>query len=281
LSIAYIAIVLLIVVVVWFYRRYRRSRTLEHLRKRGLSKKWQDYLENNVSLYRRMPQEFRPQLHSLINVFLNDKQFIACNGLQMQDEIRLTIAAQACMLLLRSTDAEYPDFHTVLVYPTAYYAKEQVSDGLVVSQELSLRAGESWERGIVVLSWDDVLNDSRGESPGHNVVIHEFAHRLDQQNDSSEGVPLLDSTSLYQQWAQVLGAEFEILNEELNQGQETLIDSYGATSPAEFFAVVTELFFELPVLLKEHHAELYAQLSGYYRLNPASWNTGEHNIIIN
>lgn len=272
MSIVYIVIVLFSVVLVWFYRRYRRSRTVEELRKRGLSKKWQDYLENNVSLYRRMPREFRSQLHSLINVFLNDKQFIACDGLQMQDKIRLTIAAQACMLLLRSADAEYPNFHTVMVYPTAYYAKEQVSDGLVVSQELSLRAGESWERGIVVLSWEDVEKEGRGGSPGHNVVIHEFAHRLDQQNTSSEGVPLLDSTALYQQWAQVLGSEFEILNEELNQGQDTLIDPYAATSPAEFFAVVTELFFELPALLKEHHAALYAQLSGYYRLDTVGWD---------
>jgi len=255
----------------WVYFKKIKSGKEQQLRKRGLSKKWQKYLDYNVDVYHRLPRQYRNDLHGYINLFLNDKQFIACAGLEMTDEIRLTIAAQACILLLHSDNKVYPEFHTIMVYPSAYYAEEEVRDGLVVSQEKSLRVGESWERGIVVLSWDEVLNDARGESPGHNVVIHEFAHRLDQQNVNSEGVPLLDSSALYQQWASVLSTEYETLKEDLAQGHETVIDSYGATSPAEFFAVVSEMYFELPKVLQANHSELYSQLDEFYQLGPANW----------
>ncbi len=243
----------------------------QQLRQRGLSKKWQNYLNDNVTVFRRLPRQYKKDLYGYINLFLNDKQFIACADLEMTDEIRLTIAAQACLLLLYGDNKVYPEFHSIMVYPSAYYADEEVRDGLVVSQEKSLRVGESWERGIVVLSWDEVLNDARGESPGHNVVIHEFAHRLDQQNVNSEGVPLLNSSVLYEQWGSVLNSEYETLREDLAQGNETVIDSYGATSPAEFFAVVSELFFELPKVLQARHPDLYAQLDEFYQLGPANW----------
>jgi len=268
----YILIAILVVsLLVWVYKRHLRSNVEKKLKIRGLSKHWSKFLVRNVLIYRRLPRRYRSELHGYINVFLHDKQFIECDGLEMTDEIRLTIAAQACILLLCRRMAVFPDFHSVLVYPTAYYAQEKVFDGLVVSNKRSLRSGESWEKGIVVLSWEDIVNESQGESPGNNVIIHEFAHRLDQQNTSSEGVPLLDSGALYKQWASVLGCEFNMLKDELQRGQETVIDAYAATSPAEFFAVVTEMFFELPGTLETNHSELYNQLRDYYQLDPARW----------
>ena len=264
--------VIVLFVLFYVYRKQKKKNREAWLRKRGLASKWQKFLEDNVNLYSRLPKQYRKALHGYINVFLDDKQFIGCDDFVITDETRLVIAAQACVLLLGLESDVYPDFHTVMVYPTAYYAEESVSDGLVVTQEKSLRSGESWSRGVVVLSWEEVVDNSRGDSPGHNVVVHEFAHRLDQQNSIAEGVPVLDSRRLYERWASVLGSEFETLQRGVAQGEQSVIDAYGATSPAEFFAVVSELFFELPKVLERHHPKLYRQLWGYYKLDTAAWD---------
>jgi Mlc titration factor MtfA (ptsG expression regulator) len=134
-----------------------------------------------------------------------------------------------------------------------------------------VRLGESWHRGAVVLAWDDVLHGAADPRDGHDVVLHEFAHQLDQEDGAANGAPRLPKPSMYAAWARVLGEEFEGLAESREQHRRTVLDKYGATNPAEFFAVATEAFFEKPLQLRKRHAELYEQLAAFYRQDPASW----------
>jgi len=158
---------------------------------------------------------------------------------------------------------------SILVYPSAYRVPTEQHDGLVVLEEDQARLGESWQRGLVVLAWDHVLSGAAEPRDGQNVVLHEFAHQLDGESGSMNGTPELGTRARYTSWAHVLGDEFEDLSQRLYQGQSSDIDPYGATNPAEFFAVLTEMFFEKPQALKRRHAELYAELAEFYKQDPA------------
>lgn len=205
------------------------------------------------------------ELQKLIRVFLKEKRFEGCGGLEMTDEIRVTIAAQACILLLNREHDYYAGLHSVLVYPSSYRApSRRIDDVGVVHEGDERRLGEAWLRGAIILSWDDVRRDSGDFHDGRNVTLHEFAHQLDQQDGSFNGAPLLETQSHYGSWARVLMKEYEALGEAADRGQQTLIDQYGATDPAEFFAVITEAFFETPRALKEEHPELYEELKKFF-----------------
>jgi len=232
---------------------------------------WLEIIERNFSYYRQLTPVEQSELRGHIQVFLDEKRFEGCSGLQVTDEIRVTIAAQACLLLLNRETGYYPLMTTILVYPHHYFAPEtkRLPDG-TVWEETSGREGESWHRGPVVLSWDDVLHDTTDPGAGRNVVLHEFAHQLDSESGSDEGAPELPQRSMYVAWAQVLGREYEHLLDDLKHHHPHVIDAYGATSPAEFFAVVTEAFFVKPVALKRRHLELYGQLKAFYRQDPAA-----------
>ena len=177
--------------------------------------------------------------------------------------------AQACLLLLHRESHDYPGLDSILVYPHAYLAPTtEVAPGGIVVEGSSARLGESWVRGVVVLSWDDVISGARDRAHGHNVVLHEFAHQLDQEDGRADGAPILEHRGLYTAWARILSGEFERLRREVGAGRPTDIDPYGATNPAEFFAVVTEAFFERPAALKRRHPELYAELELFYKQDP-------------
>ncbi len=228
-------------------------------------------IERNVPYCRALPQEHRRELEGLVQVFLDEKMFEGCGGLLITDEIRVTIAAFACILLLgRGTDI-YPKLRSILVYPTSYVAplSRRGPDG-TVTEGMQPRSGESWSHGNVVVSWEDVLLCASFERTGRNVVLHEFAHQLDSESGSDEGAPVLPEASMYAEWARVLGAEYRMLIDAAQLGRPTLLDKYGATSPAEFFAVATECFFERPAEMAISHPELYAQLKLFYRQDPAS-----------
>ena len=182
----------------------------------------------------------------------------------------MTIAAQACLLLLHRDTEFYPKLTTVLVYPSAYVAKaiKPVGSGLALEGE-NVNLGESWTNGIVVLSWDDVRAGASDFQDGRNLVLHEFAHQLDREDGAVDGAPLLDQRSQYVAWARVLNAEFERLKRDSWMGRPTVLDEYGTTDPAEFFAVATECFFEKPRVLEKRHPELYAELRSFYRQDPA------------
>lgn len=250
----------------WWRRRRRRK-----LRERPHPPEWEEILARRVPAAARLAPEDRRELLGLMQVFLAEKHFEGCGGLALSDEIRVTIAAQACLLLLHRETDFYPDCTSILVYPHAYvaHASERLPDG-TIAEGPSVRLGESWQRDVVVLSWDDVVHGASDVRDGHNVVLHEFAHQLDQEGGTADGAPALPRRSMYVAWARVLGAEYERLLERIAQHRPTLLDPYAATSPAEFFAVATETFFEKPRALRARHPELYEQLRLFYRQDPAA-----------
>ena len=232
---------------------------------------WENIVRKNVPLYNRLPEVLREQLHGLVHVFLTHKVFEGCGGLEMTEEIKVTIATQACMLLLNRKTSVFKNLHTILVYPSTFIVNTRFSDGVMTIEGRSFRLGESWKRGPVVLAWDSIRGDLRNIEDARNVVLHEFAHQLDQEDGSADGVPVLKSRSSYITWARILSREYESLRNIEKTGAWSVIDTYGATNPAEFFAVVTEAFFEKPKQLKKKHPELYTELSNYYNLDPAAW----------
>lgn len=247
-----------------------KKRRRKKLEIRNFSENWISVIKKNVPYYCLLSEQQQQELHGLINVFLDEKEYEGCGGLTITDEIRLTISAQACILLLgRKTDF-YPTFRTILVYPYAYIAatKEHLDDGTVY-EGFEQRLGESWSQGAVVLSWDDVLQGASDIHDGHNLVFHEFAHQLDNESGSVEGAPVLDKGSMYIAWARVLSKEYKLLINNIVHNRKTVMNEYGTTNPAEFFAVATECFFEKPKKLKKKHPDLYEQLKLFYKQDTA------------
>jgi hypothetical protein len=247
-----------------FLERHKR----EALRAQPFPEAWREILDRDVAYVAKLSKADRTELEGLVQVFLAEKNLEGCGGLELTDEIRVTIAAHACLLLLHRETDIYPDLETVLVYPHAYRAKGTKRDGPVVIESDDARLGESWTRGVVVLAWDHVSSSAR-HLGGDNVVLHEFAHQLDAEDGSMDGAPDLGSRARFASWARVLGEEFAELSTRLHAGRPSDIDAYGATSPPEFFAVVTEMFFEKPQQLRKRHPELYAELAAFYRQDPA------------
>jgi Mlc titration factor MtfA (ptsG expression regulator) len=246
-----------------------KRRKRQRIRESPFPSDWRAILERRVAYYRRLTPEDQAELHGHIQVFLSEKDFEGCAGQDISDDIRLTVAALACVLLLHRETDYFPLTRTVLVYPRHYFvpAVEELEGG-IVSEEMLDFEGESWHRGPVVLSWEDVRRDAADADDGYNVVFHEFAHQLDSESGAEDGAPPMPDRSLAADWARALGQAYEGLLDDIEKNRPHLIDEYGATSPAEFFAVVTELFFEAPVDLKLHHSDLYEQLKRYYRQDP-------------
>ncbi len=254
----------------WLFGGRRRR-----LRKTPLSAEAWGVLERNLPYLKSLTSEDRGELAGLVQIFLDEKRFEGCGGLEITPEIRLVVAAQACMLLLRRETDVYPGLHSIIIYPSAYVAKNISADGFVVSEGTQLRAGQTWTQGSLVLSWDDVLRGAADVHDGHNVVFHEFAHQLDQQSGAADGTPPLPDRSRYVAWARELGKEYRELLRRIEAHRPTSIDPYGGTNPAEFFAVVTETFFERPCQLEKQHPGLYEQLRLFYRRDPAAIERGE------
>lgn len=248
-----------------------RRRRRERLRRKPVPAEWLAIIRRNVPYWHLLAPPERQELLGHVAVLLAEKRFEGCGGLRLTDEIRVTIAAQAAVLLLGRETDYYPTVRTILVYPHRYVDERprRQPDGTVIEGP-QVRLGESWFRGPVVLSWDDVRRGAADIRDGHNLVFHEFAHQLDAESGASEGAPALGSRSRYLAWARVLGAAYDDLREDIRSRLPTLLDAYGATSPAEFFAVATECFFERPVALRRRHPELYEQLRTYYRQDPAA-----------
>ena len=234
-------------------------------------KSWLSIIESNLSIYKSLTSEQQKELLGYIQVFLKEKQFIGCLGLQITEEIKVTIAAIACLLLFGDRKTYFPNLRSVLVYPHAYIVNELTMNSYVVEERRVARLGESWTRDQLVLSWEQVQQDIRNWKDGHNVILHEFAHQLDQEDGQAEGVPILARALDYEVWKQVMSAEYLQLCDRVENGQKTVLDNYGATSPAEFFAVATETFFEKPKQLNQKHEVLYEILQRYYRLDPRQW----------
>jgi Mlc titration factor MtfA (ptsG expression regulator) len=252
----------------WLLPRWRLRRMLA----RPLTPGQLGIIERNVDQYRGMPPALREELQRLVKHFLHTKTFVGCAGLDVTEEMRVTIAAQACLLLLGRPSRVYPGLHAVLVYPGAFLVprKEHDPAGVVTETRQDL-LGESWGDGRVVLSWEHVRRAGLPPEGTHNVVLHEFAHQLDSESGSNNGAPFLGDPARYRSWSQTLGRDFALLRRDAYWGQRDVLDPYGATNPAEFFAVATESFFEQPHELAERHAELYAEFQAYYRVDPRAW----------
>lgn len=256
------------VLLAWFVPRWRLSRVLA----RPLTDVQLGVIERNVAQYRGMPRDLRVELQRLVKQFLHQKTFVGCAGLEVTEEMRVTIAAQACLLLLNRPTRVYPGLHAVLVYPGAFLVpRRQQDEAGVVTETRQDLLGESWGDGRVVLSWEHVRRAGLPPEGTHNVVLHEFAHQLDSESGSNNGAPFLGSPERYRSWSETLARDFALLRRDAYWGQRDVLDPYGATNPAEFFAVATESFFEQPHALAARHPELYAEFEAYYRVDPRAW----------
>ena len=262
-----VLVVVAIVLALWIPRfRLRRAMAAP------FPEEWVQFLERNVGIYRNLPMPLRLQLRLLIKQFLHQKHFSGAGGLEVRDEMRVTIAAQACMLQLNRHGGLYPRLKYIILYPSAFVVTRSEVDGAgVVSHGRKGMLGESWQSGKVILAWDNVLHGARNFVDGKNVVLHEFAHQLDSETGSADGAPLLAGKSSYRSWAGALSGEFEELQKDAHFRRRSLLDHYGATNPAEFYAVATETFFERPRRMAKHHRELFDVLKSYYRIDPRAW----------
>lgn len=260
-------VVVLIAVALWVPRwRLQRAESAP------FPDDWVKILERNIGVYRALPMPLRLQLRKKIKRFLHQKHFSGAAGLEITDEMRVTIAAQACMLQLNRRGPLYPRLRYIIIYPTAFVVSRQETDDSGVSREASRGLlGESWSNGKVILAWDNVLHGARNFVDGQNVVLHEFTHQLDSETGSTDGAPLLAGESSYRSWAAALSGEYRILQRKARRGGKSLLDHYGATNPAEFFAVATETFFEKPDEMAERHQALFEVLQSYYRIDPRNW----------
>jgi len=249
------------------WKKKKRSKVVE----KPFPKAWREILRRNVPYFYGMPADLQLQLKEHVQIFLDEKEFFGFEGIEINDEIRVTVAAQACLLLLNRPTDYYPKLKSIYIYPAAFITRHQGRDSAgVLQSNHRVLSGESWELGKVVLSWRDAKAGGTDTEDGHNVVIHEFAHQLDQETGAANGAPFLRHKGR-KCWSVVLSKEFEALREHIRYGKDTLLDSYGATNPAEFFAVASEVFFERPKELKQRHSHLYEQLKGLYQVDPAIW----------
>ena len=248
------------------FKRWRRRQ----ISQKAFPKHWLEIIEENVPFYKKLSEQDKKELQGHILIFLKEKRFEGCRGLKITDEIRITITAQACILLLHRKTDYYPGLSSILVYPQAYIARmNEHLPGGIVTEGLDVRLGESWHRGSIVLSWDDVQHGAADIHDGHNVVFHEFAHQLDNSKARGDSTPVLRNYSSYIAWARILQKEYEKLRRDVIRHHRTFLNKYGATNTAEFFAVATEYFFERAKEMRTLHPELYEDLKLFYQQDPA------------
>ena len=268
------ALVLLLVLWLWG-QPFWVARRRERLRQQPFPARWRRILRRRVPLVRRLPADLQLRLKQHMQVFIAEKPFIGCAGLKITTEMRVVIAAQACLLILNRPVGYFRSLRQILVYPGAFVVQRTEGDGSgLLHERRRALSGESWSEGQIILSWQDCLDGAADPDDGQNVVIHEFAHQLDQENGNANGAPprgRREAGHDAQRWSAVFHAAYARLRREARNGEAGVLNSYGAHSPAEFFAVASEVFFERPQALAQDYPELYRELSGYYRLDPAGW----------
>ncbi len=242
-------------------KRWKRNK----IAARPFPDEWLDILINEVPIYGHLNDADKIELRKHIQIFMAEKNFEGCNSFKITDWTRITIAAYACVLLLHRRTDYYPGLYSILVYPDAFIAhhKEYLPDGMVVEGPEVL-SGQSWRRGTVILSWNDIRLDIADMRDGRNVIFHEFAHQIDTSGGEGDSSDVLKSNASFAAWAEVLHENYLELKEATEFYKPCLLDEYGAESPAEFFAVATEFFFEKPIEMKSIHPELYSELMRFY-----------------
>jgi Mlc titration factor MtfA (ptsG expression regulator) len=249
----------------WF-TQWRRERVLKRA---SLDEAlWRAVIER-YPFTRVLSREERARLRDCVILFLHEKSIVGAGGLELRDEMRIGIATQACMLILGLDLDYYRGWVEVIVYPEEFVAEYEYMDGDgVVHRVEEPMTGESWLAGPVILSWADA--EMRGDRHGYNVVIHEFAHKLDMLNGDANGFPPLHAGMDRAAWSTAFGAAYEHFRARVERGEASGIDPYAAENPAEFFAVVSEAFFEIPETVQAEYGAVYRQLAGFYRQDPAA-----------
>jgi Mlc titration factor MtfA (ptsG expression regulator)/Tfp pilus assembly protein PilF len=249
----------------------RRSRR-EHLLAEPFPQEWLIYLHENVFLYRLLSVEDQSRLRDYVRIFIAEKFWEGCAGVEITDEMRVTVAGNACLLVLGFEDYCFDELQTVLIYPGGFL--RTIEDPLGREEPALYLLGEAHSRGPVLLSWWQTQWDSRrlGKT---NLVLHEFAHKLGEHGDWVTGIPLMADPELGNQWEEVVEPAFKQLVRDAEYSRPTLLDHYGATNRAEFFAVATECFFMQPIALRRRHFELYQFLAKWFCQDPASWKTDD------
>ena len=255
--------------------RFFKERRRRKLRQRPVPEEWRAIISRNLPFFNRLSAADRQEFLGHLQIFLDEKRFEGCGGLQLTDEIRVTIATQACVLLLHRKTDYYPRLLTILVYPSGYIVEqERHIEGHIWEGGREGRLGETARHmGSLVLAWDAAKSGARDPSDGKNLVLHEFAHQLDFEDTVADGVPALGSRGDRLSWAETMKMEFAALRAADATGIPTLLDTYGATNPAEFFAVATEAFFERPQALRRHQPRLYGELQRFFRQDPALFSS--------
>lgn len=262
-------LVLLAAVIVVFLIGYRLARKRKERRlllaTSEFTPQQRDWVRQHWGLWETMPEGLRSEIEGLALVFLDEKTFEPCGGLGVvTDEMRFLVAAQACLLWTNQRGAPYPALKAILMYPDAYRAKDELKGD-------SIRLGESWSRGSVVLAWKSVQSGGLNDEDGHNLVLHEFAHQLDTVNGPADGFPELPAQGDFADWTEVFQREYESLQADTAKGRRTVMDAYGTTNEAEFFAVATETFFERADAMQEEHPALYRLLADFFGTDPQEW----------
>jgi Mlc titration factor MtfA (ptsG expression regulator) len=247
----------------WLTERRRRR-----LREAPYPAGWDDIIDRNVALARRLDESQREALRDLVQVFIAEKRFEACSELELTDEIQVTIAATACLLLLGQSHELFDDVETILVYPSTMVAPARTPGVMERGGEVAAPGpallGQAIRGGPVILAWDRVLVDARNPARGRNVVLHEFAHKIDMHDGPVDGTPPLDDGTARRRWAEVCTAAYAALRAARDRGRDSFLDDYGATNEAEFFAVATEAYFTRARRMADELPDLHALLRDYY-----------------
>jgi len=227
-------------------------------------------LANSLPICRQLDFKDLYKLKKLTTLFLYEKTFTGVKGFELDEEKKMLIAMQACLLILNLDISYYDGWVEIIVYPDAFVIYRNTTDSLGLVHDNKITAtGEAWSHGPVILSWTDVERDSFSPQVGHNVTIHEFSHKLDMLNGRANGMPPLHPSMRRGAWTKSLSEAYDILVNEIRNHQQTAINAYGATNPAEFFAVISEIFFTAPDILKQNNPEVYDQLLLFYKQEPA------------
>ena len=252
----------------WFTNRRRKKLTAA-----PFPPAWEDILRRNVGHYGMLSDEERAHLRALIQVFIAEKYWEGAGGLEMTDEIRVTISAQACLLLLGLPHDYYKNVQSIIVYPSTVIVPQRkmgfFENTIAPVDPAQAIIGQAFHQGPVIIIWDAALRGGRHPESCHNVIYHEFAHKLDMLDGMADGTPPLRDRAEYRDWVTTCTDEYLRLKQRANEGKKSFLDAYGATNEAEFFAVATEHFFDQPQLMMQHAPDLYRVLKHYYRQDPA------------
>ncbi|MCE5211007.1 MAG: zinc-dependent peptidase [Deltaproteobacteria bacterium] len=252
----------------WFTKRRRQKLT-----EVPFPSDWENMIRRNMVHYGMLDDDERRRLRGLIQIFIVEKSWEGCGGLELTDEIRVTISAGACLLILNLPHNTYENVETIIVYPSDVVVPERklgfFETALAPLEPATPVSGQAFEQGPVILVWDAILESVRHQGSGYNVVYHEFAHKLDMQDGVADGTPRLRDRAEYRDWVKTCSREYLRLLKDVEKGKRTFLDEYGATDEAEFFAVATEHFFDQPQQMIKYAPELYRVLKEYYCQDPA------------